>query len=711
MTPPPDPEPSDELADRMDKALEGLWRGDTSGFSHLLDDGEACGFPVGEILEVIGCGARIGTESTLPEQVGDYQIIREIGRGGTGVVYEARQQHPNRRVALKVIKSRGPADGFHVKLFQREVETLARLKHPGIAAIYDAGRTEDGQHFFAMELVSGETLLDYANARPAGGVRQPLGTRERLSLFCKVCDAINYAHQRGVIHRDLKPSNILVSEEDCSEGSGSASAVGCAVKVLDFGLARVIDADVNRTTLLTEAGRIVGTLSYMSPEQACGDADAIDVRSDVYALGVILYELLTGQFPYELSRSAPQQALRTICEEAPRRPSTINRALRGEAETIALKALEKDPARRYQSAAALAEDLRRYLAGQPILARPPSALYHLRKFAARNRALVAVGVIALLALGAMLVRVVRERDRAVAAERLAAQRLIQVQAEADKVKAINQFLNEMLASADPGRDGREVRVADVLARAAESLGTQLGSQPELEAALRNTIGMTYIGLGLYAQAEPHLRSARSTRSRLLGETHPETLETQTNLAATLKELGQLPEAEALVQHTLETRRSGLGPDHRLTLDAMNQLADVLQRQGRVAEAETLWRKTLAAQRRVLRRDDPQLPVTMSNLAQLLKQLGKPAEAESLLREALEQQLEIKGEEHPHTLAAMNNLAMTLKAQGRYDEAETLLRRVVAVRQRTLGDHPSVFLAVNNLARLLQEQGRLTEAES
>ncbi len=428
----PDNEPPEDLADRLESALRALWRGDGSQFEQLLDSEDSAGLRLSDLYDgALDRRAVPVVGLTHQSEVPGYQIVREIGRGGMGVVYEAEQHSPRRRVALKVLGGLF-GDEQHVRLFRQETQTLARLKHPSIATIHEAGQTEEGYHFFTMELVGGAPLTEYAR-------KAELPLRGRLELFLKICDAIQYAHDHGVIHRDLKPSNIIVDD------------VGDP-KILDFGLARIVDPDVTLTATATRTGRIMGTLAYMSPEQARGDSDAIDPRSDVYSLGMILYELLADRLPYVFTKIMPHEALRLICEEPPTRPSTIDRSLRGDVETIVLKALEKERAQRYQSPAELGDDVRRYLDGEPIVARRPSKLYVLRKKLAKHRAATGVGLAVVLLVSVGLFFALWAERRETTAVR---------QAEQRETTAARQRVLRIQRDSEAGR----VQAAPELARA------------------------------------------------------------------------------------------------------------------------------------------------------------------------------------------------------------------------------------------------------
>jgi serine/threonine protein kinase len=433
-------------------------------------------------LSPLSNGITTPESESLPAQpvfIGDHRILRKLGEGGMGVVYEAEQQNPRRHVALKVIRGGRLADEYQVKLFRREAQALARLKHPGIAAIYEAGRTDEGRHYFVMELVRGIPLLDYVKGGRLTGSQVPSGIKQRLELFLKICGAISYAHQRGVIHRDLKPANILVVDESEGQGLGGSTVSRVELKVLDFGLARITEEDGAGASGLSQAGQVRGTLPYMSPEQVSGDPGKIDVRTDIYALGVILYELLAERLPYDFEHAALPQAIRIICEEDPKPLSRARSELRDresgkaeridrDVETITLKALEKEPERRYQSVAAMAEDVARYLTNQPIQARPPSALYQFRKLVARHKApfaLLAMVFALLLGFAIMMAmqsaRIARERDKAVAAERVAAE-------QRDAAEQARNAEREQRNAAEQARNAeREQRDAVEQARNAE----------------------------------------------------------------------------------------------------------------------------------------------------------------------------------------------------------------------------------------------------
>jgi tetratricopeptide (TPR) repeat protein len=461
-------------------------------------------------------------------------------------VYEAEQDQPRRAVALKVIRP-GFATAETLRRFQHESEALGRLQHSGIAQIYEAGTADTDfgpQPYFAMELIYGRPLHEYAEG---------LNSREKLELMARICDAVEHAHQRGVIHRDLKPGNILVDQ------TGQP-------KILDFGVARVTDSDA-RLTRQTDLGQLVGTLAYMSPEQVSSDPGALDTRSDVYALGVILYELLAGNLPYNLHQK-PLLAVQIIREKEPAHLSSIARSYRGDIETIVAKALEKDKSRRYGSAAELAADIRRYLADEPITARPASASYQLVKFARRHKALAAGAGAVFVVLLAGVVASTGEALRARRAEQTA--------------EAINDFLrNDLLAQAGASNQATpitkpdpDLKVRTALDRAGARIAVKFDRQPEVEAALRETIGETYMDLGLYPQARKQLERAMELQRRALGPDDPKTLRTLDHLGQTALLQGEYNEAEALYRQTLEGERRVLGPEHLTALSSMLGLATI-----------------------------------------------------------------------------------------------------------------------------------------
>jgi tetratricopeptide (TPR) repeat protein/tRNA A-37 threonylcarbamoyl transferase component Bud32 len=646
-------------------------------------------------------------------------MIRKLGEGGMGVVYEVEQQNPRRSVALKVIRGGPFVDEHSVRLFHREAQSLARLRHPGIAAIYEAGRTESGQRFFTMELVPGIPLDRYLDSHPLGETELRDRTRERLGLFLQICEAINYAHQRGVIHRDIKPSNIVVVSEPDTDADPTAQRRGPRIKILDFGLARITDLDAPDAPDApdaierTRAGQIQGSLPCMSPEQASGSVDEIDLRTDVYSLGIILYEMLTARPPYELRGLKLPEALRVIREQPPLRPGAHFRHLRGDLETIVCKALEKEPGRRYQSALALAEDLERFLTDQPILAHPPSARYQLRKLIARHRPAfvgAAVILILLVAFGAtmsvMFRQQRRERMRADAARREAV-------IEAEKAKQVTAFLQRMLASVDPGNAlGRDMTVREILDEAARTVARDLADQPEVAAAVRSTIGLTYMALGLYDQADSHLRSALAARVSLLGSEDLDVAGSLNDLAALLWRQGEYAQAESLITQALVMQRHLLGNENAEVAASLNNLGMLRKDRGRYAEAESLCGQALALRRKLFGTENTEIAVSLSNLATLQQVQGKLVEAEASGREALAIRRRLLGDRHPDVALSLNNLALTLQAESKYAEAEDLMRESLAMGKAILGaEHPSVASTLNNLGTVLSYEGKYAEAES
>ena len=629
----------------------------------------------------------------FPERIASFRILGIIGEGAMGVVYEAEQDRPHRRVALKVIRP-GFAAPARLRRFEHEADVLGRLQHPGIAQIYHAGVAETGhgvQPYFAMELVRGRTLNDFVLDRQ-------LPMKERLRLFTQICDAVEHAHQKGVIHRDLKPANIVVDD------SGQP-------KVLDFGLARAIDADV-QSTMHTGAGEMVGTVAYMSPEQVSGATDQLDTRSDVYALGVIGYELLADRSPYDLHRKPLAEMARIIREEEPARLSSVTRRLPADIETIVAKALEKDKTRRYASAAEMAADVRRFLRDEPIVARPPSAIYQIQKFAKRHTAVVAgvAAVFAVLVAGIIVSSWLAIRARR--AEATADTRAVEARREAAKSQAVTKFMQEMLAAANPeNAQGKDVTVRAALDEAAKRVdaGT-LANEPEVEAAVRAAIGTTYQGLGVFEAATRQLTLALETQQKI-GAGRLIVAQTQLDLARTEFLRFNLQAAEPLLRASLATRREILGDKHRDVAWVLNALGALLQRAGRLDEAEPVMREALAIRREVLGPADPDVASTLNNLGMILRGKGDIASAAPMLQEALEVRRKILGNDHPDVVIQMVNVALALADLGDYAGSEKIGREALAARRRILGpEHPAVANTLRVVADALAGAGDYSGAE-
>jgi eukaryotic-like serine/threonine-protein kinase len=629
--------------------------------------------------------------SARPSAIGRYRILRLLGEGGMGAVYEAEQEEPKRIVALKMLRF-GLATPDQLRRFRQESQALARLQHPGIAQIYESNTADTGfgpQPYFAMELIRGLPLDEYTQTHR-------LGTRQRLTLLIKVCEAVHHAHQRGLIHRDLKPANIVVDE------TGQP-------KILDFGVARLTQADPQDSgapaSFQTGLGQLVGTLAYMSPEQVLGDPLEVDIRTDVYALGLILYQLLSGRLPYDVNQRQLPEAVQTIREQEPPDLRMIDRSYRGDIETIVRKALEKDKRRRYASAADLGADIQRYLADEPIAARPPSTSYQLQKFARRRRGLMA-GVVAVF-----LVLVA-----GVAAATSMAVKARQAEGEA---RAVNDFLrNDLLAqagaSAQAGPNAKpdphlEVRTA--LDRAAARIPGKFDKQPLVEGSIWQTIAEAYYDLGLYPQSDRQFERAIELRQRVLGEDNRDTLESMAWLAGSLLKEGKYAEAQPIAVRVLDIRRRVFGENDADTLASMHTLGNVYMLLGRYGEAAPLLSRSAEGRRKTSGEGDLQRLTTLNDLAVVYYRQGDQARTLAILSDLFEAERRFLGEENPYSLVTMNNLAILYRNLGNYAKAEEMTTKVLNVRRHVLGDaHSDTLNSLNTLAVLYASQGKYGLAE-
>ncbi|MBI4468020.1 MAG: serine/threonine protein kinase [Acidobacteria bacterium] len=750
----------------------------------LLEAGEQSGGVFQSSIERMAAAVIAG--GGIPksgQQIGSYRLIQELGRGGMGTVYlaERADQQYEARVALKIVK-RGTDTDEVLRRFRYERQILAHLEHPNIARLLDGGTTQDGLPYLVMEYVKGEPIGEYCD-------RCQLTINERLQLFRTVCAAVQYAHQNLVVHRDLKPSNIMVTLEGTP-------------KLLDFGIAKVLHPEPEAragTGTALEFRRL--TPDYASPEQI--RCENVTTASDVYSLGVCLYELLTGHRPYHLRQAAPKEIERVILGAEPPKPSaTIDRedgvrevagsgaasgragdfggpvgkgkiagrcgtsseglrkSLAGDLDNIVLMAIRREPQRRYGSVEQFSEDIRRHLAGLPVIARQDTFGYRAGKFLKRHRAgvVVAACVMVLVIGSAMMLtlqsaRIARERDRAILAERwagvqraeadrardaeragreLAEASLLRAESaerkasgeaeratreaarartEAKTAKRTSDFIVGLFQVADPGRTrGQTITAREILDHGRSRIAEDLEQEPAVQATLMDTMGRVYENLGMYDSAKPLLEQALKLRreSRSVGDA--ERAHSMNNLAEVLRRRGDYAAAESLYRDALSLRRKSLGKAHPEVAESMDNLALVLVHQGQYQPAETLFRESLAMRRRMLGSDHEKVAESLNNLGDLLRQTGRLDAAESMLREALALRRRQFGE-HPKVAIILDNLAIVLHSRGDLDAAEALYRESLAMFRRILGErHPDVATNLNNLAALLFAKGDYAGAE-
>jgi tetratricopeptide (TPR) repeat protein len=730
--------------------------------SHGPPSDRGSGQPLIEAARIQAAAARLRKESLMAsgklgappdftspapsEALPNYRLLRELHRGGQGIVHLAVQQSTGRQVAVKIFRPDTAHHPSELGRFEREVDVLTRLRHPNIVTIHDCGRAGESL-YLVMDYIEGCPLDVYlAQGR--------LSLTDTLLLFAKICDALHAAHLRGVIHRDVKPSNIRVDREG-------------EPRILDFGLAKWAAAGSGATVAeaMTITGQFIGSLPWASPEQAQGLSETLDLRSDVYSLGVVFYQLLTGEFPYPVG-GRMDDVIRHIATTSPVRPSTIDSAIGHELETILLKCLAKEPERRYQTAGELAADLRRYLAGEAIEAKRDSISYYLRKQLRRHKAAVAavLAFALLLAAGfsisaAQWYRAEQALAREEAQRQFADQRaretqkvadfqarmLSQIDADAMGQDIKKQFREQVRsalnrqrlidapqgAEAAPGEFELEIAAFDKLAGpapavdlarhvldehllkpAARSLQVEFAHQPLVAAQIGLAIGKAYHALGLYAQAEPYVRQSLDTHRKLLGNQEPRTIDSIGSLGLVMQHLGKLSEAETLLREALDARRRILGDDHPDTLHSLNNVGVLLYLTGEPRGSVTVLRQALDGRRRVLGKDHRDTLNSLLNLTNSLRGAGRQPQAEACGREAVEIARRTLDTKDTYMATALANLSGVLHDLGEYAEAESLLREALALRRDLLGDqNAEVATTLSNLGSILYDAGNLGQAEA
>jgi len=643
-------------------------------------------------------------------RIGHYKLLQQIGEGGCGVVYMAEQEEPvRRRVALKIIKP-GMDTKSVIARFEAERQALALMNHPNIAKVFDAGATEAGRPYFVMELVRGIKITEYCN-------QNLLTTVDRLGLFVQVCQAVQHAHQRGIIHRDIKPSNILVTQ--------SLEGVAMPV-VIDFGVAKATtNQRLTDKTVFTAFEMLIGTPAYMSPEQATLSSVDVDTRTDIYSLGVLLYELLTSSTPFEteeLLKAGLDEIRRVIREQEPLRPSTrlskmpgadlttvaqqrqsepprLIHTIQGDLDWIVMKALEKDRTRRYDTANGLALDVKRFLENEPVSARPPSRLYKFQKTVQRNKLLfIGIGVIATLLVVSLIVV-----SASLAHER-------QSQHEAKQVK---QFLEEMFEGLDPnfvnGRDTAILR--EILDKAATRVGKELTNQPGVEAELRSVIGTAYERTGQYPQAEEMQRAALKLCQKRFGRESPEAAASLNELGLALIANGKMREAEQVNREALAIRRRRFGDENADVATSKDNLAHACNDNGKFTEAEALEREALVTRQRLFGNESQEVIDSLRNLIIILGDTGKWAEAEATAREVLALRRKLLGSQHPSVAGALYDLAWAAAGNGKQKEAEALKQEGFALRQKVSDNYADVAISLCYLGNRMRQRGNLEDAYS